>query len=52
VPLKEGDRFLTLAFTDGGDGCGWDSTIFGDPQLEVVVTETKPAADAGEGRRP
>jgi hypothetical protein len=41
VPLGEKDRFLTLAFTDGGDGCGWDWTMLGDPQLDIVVTQAK-----------
>lgn len=49
VPLKRTDRFLTLAFTDGGDGCGWDWTLLGDPQLDLVLTE--PAADFETKRR-
>ena len=45
VPLADKDRFLTLAFTDGGDGCGWDWTILGDPRLEMAVTES--SGDSG-----
>jgi hypothetical protein len=33
------DRFLTLAATDGGDGCAWDWIVFGDPRLEVASFE-------------
>ena len=36
VPLAKGDRFLTLATTDGGDGINCDWTMFGDPLLELV----------------
>ena len=46
VSLRENDRFLTLAFTDGGDGCGWDWTIFGDPRLELIATENGETPDA------
>jgi hypothetical protein len=46
VPLNENDRFLTLAFTDGGDGCGWDWTILGDPRLDIVVTEKQKTTDS------
>jgi hypothetical protein len=35
VPLTDGDRFLTLAATDGGDGISWDWIIFGDPRLDM-----------------
>jgi hypothetical protein len=41
VAIQENDRFLTLAFTDGGDGCGWDWTVFIDPRLELVSTASK-----------
>jgi hypothetical protein len=46
VPLQEKDRFLTLAFTDGGDGCGWDWTMFADPRLEMVLTEPSRDSDS------
>jgi hypothetical protein len=46
VSLKDKDRFLTVAFTDGGDGCGWDWTMLGDPHLDVIVSEPPKAADA------
>ena len=36
VSLGDKDRFLTLVATDGGDGIGWDHTIFGDPRLEMA----------------
>ncbi len=36
IPIQEGDRFLTLAGTDGGDGIGGDWIIFGDPRLELA----------------
>jgi hypothetical protein len=36
VPINDGDRFLTLAATDGSDGVSHDWIIFGDPRLELV----------------
>ena len=39
VPLGDKDRFLTLVATDGGDSYGFDHTMFGDPQLELVSTK-------------
>ena len=39
VPISERDRYLTLVGTDGGDGIGGDWLIFGDPVLEMLVTE-------------
>ena len=36
IPIRENERFLTLAVTDGGDGFGGDWMIFGDPRLELV----------------
>jgi hypothetical protein len=35
IPIAEGDRFLTLAATDGGDGIACDWIIFGDPRIEL-----------------
>ncbi len=40
VLLKENDRFLTLAGTDGGNGIGGDFIVFGDPCIEMT-----PASD-------
>jgi hypothetical protein len=37
IPLQDKDCFLTLAATDGGDGMGWDWTLFGDPRLEILA---------------
>jgi hypothetical protein len=39
IPLRNADRFLTLAATDGGDIICYDWIIFGDPRLELVPTE-------------
>jgi hypothetical protein len=36
VPLGAGDRFLTLAVTDGGDGIGQDWVIWADPSLDLA----------------
>ena len=36
VPIRDNDRFLTLAGTDGGNGYGEDQIIFGDPRLEML----------------
>jgi hypothetical protein len=38
LPIRESDRFLTLAATDGGNGIEFDWIIFGDPRLELVST--------------
>ncbi len=35
VVIRDGDRFLTLLGTDGGDGHGGDWTMFGDARLEL-----------------
>ena len=43
IPILDDNRFLTLVATDGGNGIGWDHTMFGDPQLEMVLA--KPATD-------
>lgn len=37
VPLRGGDRFLTLAATDGGNDIGNDWILFGDPRLELAT---------------
>lgn len=34
VPLKQGDRFLTLAVSHGGDGIYHDWVVFGRPMIE------------------
>jgi hypothetical protein len=44
VPIHSGDRFLTLAATDGDLDIACDLTIFGDPRLELV------SDDSGERR--
>jgi hypothetical protein len=36
VTIRPGDRFLTLASTDGGNGYDQDHAMFGDPQLELM----------------
>ena len=36
IPIHDGDRFLTLVTTDGGNGMIGDFMIFGDPQLELI----------------
>jgi hypothetical protein len=36
LSLAAGDRFLTLAATDGGNGTKYDCILFGDPRLEFV----------------
>jgi hypothetical protein len=41
IPLREGDRFLTLAATDGGNGIFHDWIIFGDPQLEFAPADRR-----------
>lgn len=46
VPLAEGDRFITLAATDGGDSENhWDWIVWGDPTFHLAA----PAAGA-EGK--
>jgi hypothetical protein len=37
IPLGEGDRFLTLTATDGGNGSACDCIIFGDPVLDIAT---------------
>ena len=39
VGLDEGDRYLSLVVTDGGDGYSWDCVIFGDPRLILVKND-------------
>ena len=34
--ISPGDRFLTLAATDGGNGVFWDWIVFGDPVLDLI----------------
>ena len=36
VAIGEGQRFLTLAATDAGNGIGYNWIIFGDPRLELA----------------
>jgi ferric-dicitrate binding protein FerR (iron transport regulator) len=36
VPLGTGDRFLTLAVTDGGDGIQYDGLLWGDPVIDLA----------------
>ena len=38
-PIRDEDRFLTLASTDGGNGVNADWIIFGDPRLEMRPVE-------------
>ena len=38
IPIGDGDRFLTLAATDGGRPIEYNWIIFGDPRLELVQT--------------
>jgi len=41
VPIGEGQRFLTLAATDAGNGIGYNWIIFGDPRLELAPAQTQ-----------
>jgi hypothetical protein len=45
VPIGDGDRFLTLAATDGGNGISHDWIIFGDARLELLPSESKEHKD-------
>jgi ferric-dicitrate binding protein FerR (iron transport regulator) len=47
VPLKEGDRFLTLVTTDGGDTRKEDYVIWADPSLQIMVPTDKARATGG-----
>jgi hypothetical protein len=38
--IKNEDRFLTLAATDGGNGIECDWILFGNPRLELLSTKT------------
>jgi hypothetical protein len=40
VPIRDGDRFLTLVATHANNGITGDYTMFGDPQLELLPTAT------------
>ncbi len=42
VPLREGDRFLTLAATDGGDSFYGDWVMLGDPRWNFTNCEQSP----------
>jgi hypothetical protein len=42
IPIRDGDRFLTLASTDGGDDNRFDWVTFGDPTLEIRAAEQAP----------
>jgi hypothetical protein len=44
VPIRSSDRFLTLASTDGNMDIYKDTTMFGDPRLELI------SDDSGERR--
>jgi hypothetical protein len=35
VPIRDSDRFLTLASTDGGDDNRFDWVTFGDPTFDL-----------------
>jgi hypothetical protein len=35
VPLADGDRFLTLVVTDGGDDLANDGSLWCDPMLDL-----------------
>jgi hypothetical protein len=49
IPIDDANRFLTLVAADGGDGIGFDWTIFGDPRLELTSVEPN-MQSAAEGR--
>ena len=36
VELGQGDRFLTLVSTDGGNGISADWVVFGDPVVQMI----------------
>jgi hypothetical protein len=40
LPIRENDRFLTLVATDGGDGVAADWIIFGDPRLDLLLSDS------------
>lgn len=44
IPIRSGNRFLTLAATDGDGNVSADLTMFGDPRLEII------SDDSGERR--
>ena len=41
VTIRDGDRFLTLISSDGGNGIDHDWIVFGDPQLELVPAKPR-----------
>jgi hypothetical protein len=45
VPIRDKDRFLTLAATDGGDGVHFDFIVFGDARLELSPAEKAAGGD-------
>jgi hypothetical protein len=45
VPIKDGDRFLTLVATSSDDGINGDYTMFGDPRLELLPAATTRKGD-------
>jgi hypothetical protein len=56
VPLADGDRFLTLVATDGGNDIGFDWLLFGDPVLELSIAAPErqgitPPKQPGQKRR-
>jgi hypothetical protein len=46
ISLRENDRFLTLAGTDGGNGIESDWIVFGDPRLELTAVESGRPTDS------
>ncbi|MCD4726894.1 MAG: NPCBM/NEW2 domain-containing protein, partial [Pirellulales bacterium] len=52
IPIYDGDRFLTLAATDAGDGISMDWIIFGDPRLELLVVNANKQKSGRPGRDP
>lgn len=46
IPIADGDRFLTLAATDAGNGVANDWILFGDARLELLSTETPVGSDS------
>jgi hypothetical protein len=42
IPIRESDRFLTLASTDGGDDNRFDWVMYGDPKFDLVPNPEEP----------
>jgi hypothetical protein len=42
VPIRDTDRFLTLASTDGGDGNQFDWVTYGDPKFDLAPNPENP----------